>query len=82
MTKEIETWIEENNPYNEPNPELIWNAKFFAWQEGAKAMYALIEEIINTELNDMFIQLCVDYNIPDEVADKYISTFKKHWNDE
>lgn len=40
----------------------------------------IIKELINEELNDMFCQLCVDYNIPDEVADKYIDTFNKHIN--
>lgn len=35
-------------------------------------------EKLDTELNNMFCQLCIDYNISDEVADRIINKFKRN----
>lgn len=51
----IEEWIEENNPYKEPKPEMIWNAKFFAWEEGAVKMAEHLEERSREENDAAFL---------------------------
>lgn len=48
------------------------------WEDEPIEVNLISTDNIDIELNDMFCQLCVDYKIPDSVADKLINIFKSN----
>lgn len=52
--------------------------KNLKWEDEPIEVELISIDKLDTELNNMFCQLCIDYNIPDEVADRIINKFKKN----